>query len=63
MQLHRSLVLAESMYFKDSFVDLLSNTRHDDGISLGSDIEEIAQQRKQENRDNLVANVLFRFVW
>merc|ERR1711865_534931 len=40
---------------KDSFVDLLSNTRQDDGISLGSDIEEIAQQRKQENRENLVA--------
>ena len=40
---------------KDSFVDLLSNTRQNDGISLGSDIEEIAQQRKQENRENLLA--------
>ena len=39
----------------DSFIDLLSNTEQSDGISLGSDIEEIAQQRKQENRENLLA--------
>merc|ERR1711865_531021 len=43
------------MLCKDSFVDLLSNTEQNDGISLGSDIEVIAQQRKQENRENLVA--------
>ena len=40
----------------DNSIDLLSNTeQNDDGISLGSDIEEIAQQRKQENRENLLA--------
>merc|ERR1711865_594431 len=52
------LVLERKQYdtlCKDSFVDLLSNTRQNDGISLGSDIEEIAQQRKQENRENLLA--------
>ena len=43
------------MLCQDSFVDLLSNTEQNDGISLGSDIEVIAQQRKQENRENLVA--------
>ena len=39
----------------DNSIDLLSNTEQNDGISLGSDIEEIAQQRKQENRENLLA--------
>ena len=43
------------MLCQESFVDLLSETRQNDGISLGSDIEVIAQQRKQENRENLVA--------
>jgi len=39
----------------DSFIDLLSNTEHNEGISLGSDIQKIAQRRKQENRENLLA--------
>ena len=43
------------MLCQESVVDLLSETRQNDGISLGSDIEVIAQQRKQENRENLVA--------
>merc|ERR1711865_301904 len=52
------LVLERKQYdtlCNGSFIDLLSNTEQNDGISLGSDIEEIAQQRKQENRENLLA--------
>ena len=48
------------MLCQESVVDLLSETRQNDGISLGSDIEVIAQQRKQENRENLVAGRAIR---
>ena len=52
------LVLERKQYdtlCNDNSIDLLSNTEQNDVISLGSDIEEIAQQRKQENRENLLA--------
>ena len=52
------LVLKRKQYdtlCNNSFVDLLSNTEQNGGISLGSDIEKIVQRRKQENRENLVA--------
>merc|ERR1711865_568752 len=52
------LVLERKQYdllCADSFIDLISNTEQYNGISLGSDIDEIAQQRKQENRENLLA--------
>ena len=52
------LILERKQYdilCNDSSISLLSETGQNDGISLGSDIEKIAQQRKQENRENLLA--------
>ena len=52
------LVLERKQYdtlCNNSFIDSLSNTEQNGGISLGSDIEKIVQRRKQENRENLVA--------